>query len=828
MVTARPADILDDAAFWERAERIMKRAAEPFFREAFLIGAALGANTEPRSDTRRGQREATLAALMRLAASERERSPVQLLAGLLHGRVMPGQPLRGQRDRFPGVDDDFLPIPGPDGQTALPFDFEAITDATDQFIATYTDRWWNQIETTTRESLRSTLRRAAAEGLTIEQVISEIEPLFGTARASRIAVSETTNLMGQGAQLTYERAGFTGWIWRTVRDSAVDAICDGLAQQSDPQFDGVPFPMTRRFERAHVNCRCWPVPAGKPSVPQGGAAAPGGQPVIVAPKDTTALHSVDGKWNAARQQLHDQIVRDFLAEATPVESPTAYVMGGGPASGKSTVIERGLVDLPKNIVHIDADAIKLRLPEYQQMVEAGDAGAAAFAHEESSYLSKRLVRESAQSSRNLLLDGTGDSSVDSLAAKIADMRAGGHRIVGNYVSLDTDLAVRLAEQRALRTGRKVPYDFLRDTHRAVSQTLPQAIERNLFDELTLYDTNINGQPRRVLSVLDRKVTVHDRALWRDFLVKGEQAPGGFGFEAGATYAEDRATAAAIRERIAARPDVRAQAEREAHLERAEAAVKEHEATYSDVIREHRAQGFMLNNPPADSPYARYRDTAKALRTEKATLKDGIERAGQQLAQSILEGEAIYAETAASFEIKADWVDRLRTGAQRQTLQRGMEDFKRLIGPRSPVEGTRSLTFLRHQASRDYYRPGTNRIWMNAKSDSDVVVHEMGHWLEDRSTATQDLRKAHVAARTVGERAQRLSSLKPGYRFGRDEIALKDEFIDPYVGKVYGSRAGSSSEVISMGLQEMYRNPWALARDDPRLFDFIYDLLQGWR
>jgi hypothetical protein len=71
--------------------------------------------------------------------------------------------------------------------------------------------------------------------------------------------------------------------------------------------------------------------------------------------------------------------------------------------------------------------------------------------------------------------------------------------------------------------------------------LPQAIERNLFDELTLYDTNINGQPRRVLSVLDRKVTVHDRALWRDFLVKGEQAPGGFGFEAGATYAEDVVT-----------------------------------------------------------------------------------------------------------------------------------------------------------------------------------------------------------------------------------------------------------------------------------------------
>jgi predicted ABC-type ATPase len=546
-------------------------------------------------------------------------------------------------------------------------------------------------------------------------------------------------------------------------------------------------------------------------------------------KDTTALHSVDGKWTAAREQLHDRIVTDFLAEATPVENPTAYVMGGGPASGKSTVIDRGLVDIPENIVRIDADAIKLRLPEYQQMVEAGDATAAAFAHEESSYLSKRIVREAAQSSRNLLLDGTGDSSIESLARKVADMRAGGHRIVANYVSLDTELAVRLSERRALATGREVPYDFLRNTHKAVSEVLPEAIERGLFDELTLYDTNINGAPRRVLSTFGDKVTIHDRALWRDFLGKGERAPGSFGFEAQATYAEDRATAAAIRERITARADVQAQGEREARREVLEARLKEHEATFTGVVREHRAQGFTLSGAfPPESPYGRYMQTARGLRQEVHTLKEESERLGQRMAQTILEEEGIYAETAATFEVDAEWIGRLRTAGQRETLQRGIDDFKRLLGPRSPVEGTRSLTFLRHQAKRDYYRPGTNRIWMNAKSPADDVVHEMGHWLEDRSTATQDLRKAHVAARTVGERPRRLMDMLPRQGYARDEIALKDEFIEPYVGKVYGSRAGSSSEVISMGLQEMYRNPWRLAAEDPRLFDFIYDLLQGWR
>lgn len=517
-MVAPPRQLIIPESFWREMRRTLVDTAEPLFREAFLIGAALGANEQPRDV---GERSLLGQALGAIAAGD----PRSGLAHLLE---------LGTKDRYPGVDDNFMPIPGPDGLTALPFDLDEIVDATDEFIRGYSDDWWESIETTTRDRLRVVMRRAAAEGLTIEQVMREVEPLFGRARAMRIAVSETTNLMGQGAQLTYQRAGFGRWIWRTVRDSHVDLVCDNLARQSDPQFGGTPFPMVRKFERAHINCRCWPVPAGEPSA-QG--QLPQQQPAAVTvPRDTTEMHTVNGKWTASRQALHDDIVSGMLRTARPVppgEQPRAYVMGGGPASGKSTVISRGQVQLPENLVRVDSDAIKLRIPEYQRMVEAGDTSAAAFAHEESSYISKRVMSEAAEARYNVLLDGTGDTAIESLTKKVEQLRAGGQRVVANYVSLDTDLAVQLSERRAAATGRRVPIDYIRQVHESISRILPEAIERNLFDELYLYDTNIANTPRLVLSQVDGRTVIHSAQLWDDFLRKAPGARPRFEWEAGA-------------------------------------------------------------------------------------------------------------------------------------------------------------------------------------------------------------------------------------------------------------------------------------------------------
>ena len=98
--------------------------------------------------------------------------------------------------------------------------------------------------------------------------------------------------------------------------------------------------------------------------------------------------------------------------ATPVDQPIAYMTGGGPASGKSMLFREGKVKLPKNIVTIDSDHIKTMIPDYNDLLKVADSRGASFVHEESSMLSKRVLKDASKNKQNLFLDGTGDGSVD--------------------------------------------------------------------------------------------------------------------------------------------------------------------------------------------------------------------------------------------------------------------------------------------------------------------------------------------------------------------------------------------------------------------------------
>ena len=227
-----------DARFWDELRAVMMRRLLPMFREAFLVGAVLGSGQRP---------------------VRAQRPP--LPAGVAFRAILDAH----VRTHVIAVKQD---IGAPAGKPELPFDFEAVVAASDDVIEAYADSWWRNFRRSTQDGLRAAIRRADANGLGIQSVIADIEPLFGTVRATRIAVSETTTLIGQGAQETYRRAGFGEWEWRTVRDARVDPICDALDKKR--------FPMSTAFQRAHPHCRCFPVPAGKPSV---GLAPPITRPV---------------------------------------------------------------------------------------------------------------------------------------------------------------------------------------------------------------------------------------------------------------------------------------------------------------------------------------------------------------------------------------------------------------------------------------------------------------------------------------------------------------------------------------------------------------------
>lgn len=808
------AAILNDPTFWREAREIMLPVARRVFREAYLIGAALGAREFPEG------------------VDFEIRNPAIQLGQML--RV--GARAFGDGD-YPGVR-NHRPEP-PEGSpfTPLPFDFDAIRTAAEDAINEYSDEWWQGLSASTQRSMRRTLVQALDEGWTLDRIAREFEPLFGEARAQRIAVAETTTLMGRGAMATYQRAGMEFWIWRTAEDTRVDADCSALARQSDPKKGGTPFPMTRQFNRAHVGCRCWPVPYGPPrdtrpvTEPerQLGEGVQYGQPGWF---DTEALYTEEDpqggrRWQEQRvRDVHDPIVKELTGKARPVRQPTAYMMGGGPASGKSTVIDRGFVKVPENIVAIDPDGIKAMLPEYQRMVALGDARAAGFVHEESSYLSKRVLREAAQDRKNVLLDGTGDSGIDKLAAKVREMRLGGQRVVAQYVSLDTELAVRNATARAIKTGRAVDENVIRNTHRAVTEVFPEAVERGLFDEVTLWDTNINGQPRKVLEAVKdangaQQVTIHSRQLWSDFLGKANLRPGSFQFELSATYAEEIEAAA----HFFANGELTAVGLRAQHFQ-----------PVLDIRAEQSALRATLQTTGERFAAATTKTAQKAIEREVNaiyTQLEGISKREKEAVKALREAMTPQAERARPAVTIEAGPGVIVSAPIRQMVENGVREFTRLVPAGTGVDGQRVRIIV--SRGRGHYVEGTPGRTPEIHVDPSggvtrTVVHEMGHWMENMTPELQTVRRAHVAARTQGDALLPLRDLT-GRPYPEHEVARRDKFVDPYMGKdytVYGDGYEPHSEFYSMSLERMYEDPIGFATTDPDSFDFVWNKLHGGR
>jgi len=231
-------------------------------------------------------------------------------------------------------------------------------------------------------------------------------------------------------------------------------------------------------------------------------------------------------WTKDRQKLHDKIVEDIINENNPKpqKNPEFFMTGGGSASGKSIMLKKS--PLPKGTVVIDSDEIKKRLPEFSAMQKKGGEiaeAAAGYVHEESSYLSKRLMRETAQRRYHTMLDGTGDNSIKSLQKKVQQMSDRGMKVKAKYATADIETALERNYQRFLKTKRLVPATYVRDVHRNVSKVVPDALQAGIFDDFELYDMNQSGQAIRVANYTKEKgLNIEDQDLWNRFIGKAWQ------------------------------------------------------------------------------------------------------------------------------------------------------------------------------------------------------------------------------------------------------------------------------------------------------------------
>ena len=245
----------------------------------------------------------------------------------------------------------------------------------------------------------------------------------------------------------------------------------------------------------------------------------------------------DGNLSPERQALHAEIVSGYFEGKEKVDGVrTATFLGGGPASGKSSLRDSGLIvqaDDPSTVT-IDPDGLKGKLPGYEEMASETDS-AAAFYHEESSAVAKTLYSTALDYGCNTVYDGTGDGSVNSMRKKIKDAHDAGYKAVGEYVTVDIDEALRRNELRYEAAKEKYEKGLSKVPPRLPDAQIVKSIHRKVtdisvecaseFDSIKIYDNNgARGSAPTLIATggNGKPLSAVNKTLLQKYLDKGEK------------------------------------------------------------------------------------------------------------------------------------------------------------------------------------------------------------------------------------------------------------------------------------------------------------------
>lgn len=184
-------------------------------------------------------------------------------------------------------------------------------------------------------------------------------------------------------------------------------------------------------------------------------------------------------------------------------------------------------------------------------------------------------------------------------------------------------------------------------------------------------------------------------------------------------------------------------------------------------------------------------------------------------------EKLYVNRA-GFNIDIDWATRKPrtvvkiikgTKSTVDTIAEGLYEFSRFVDESTfpsddHVVGVRTLK----RGDTDFYDPECNDINLNAETGIVDVIHEMGHWLDHNNDGLGKQMRAFYEERTGDQQAKPMDGPYRTYGY-----MGKDGFIDPHMG----ISDPDYTEVLSMGLQYFYIDPYKLAKEDPEYFDIVY-------
>lgn len=215
------------------------------------------------------------------------------------------------------------------------------------------------------------------------------------------------------------------------------------------------------------------------------------------------------------------------------------------------------------------------------------------------------------------------------------------------------------------------------------------------------------------------------------------------------------------------------------------------------------------------------DTVKALRSQLTEMRSKVDAVGEQIIAALIEAQS---ENLNNLKFNyndpnepLEWTDSedkkhsvaldksTKDHPQSHLVRSHLKRAVSILGGEA-VEGVRFVYLDKGLKKSE----GRNRGWANfnnktvniggrrGKASLSTILHEVAHFIELETPGAREASMHFIKSRATGE-PQRLRDLTGITAYGDSEVAYPDEFIDVYVGRLYGG-VNPGTEVLSMGLQ----------------------------
>jgi predicted ABC-type ATPase len=207
--------------------------------------------------------------------------------------------------------------------------------------------------------------------------------------------------------------------------------------------------------------------------------------------ETIHIHSSDGgkTFTPQRNKLHKKLINKMFGLAKGnQQQPVATLLVGGPGSGKSYIHDQFFKQKGREAVYVNADDIKVALPEWKEYSNFDAKTASTRVHEESSTISKLASKKAIEEKYHLTIDAV-MGNLEKAVKIVQDLKANGYKINIIGVLVDPNKALLSAERRKYDKGRHVPRQVVIRGNAGARNTLKVILRSGGSHNISIFDNN---------------------------------------------------------------------------------------------------------------------------------------------------------------------------------------------------------------------------------------------------------------------------------------------------------------------------------------------------